>query len=174
MAVEQPRRADRSPQVEVRETVRRRRAAAGARRGAARRGQGAPQAPAVAGATAEPKKDEPVKFGPTGRVIELPLPRIEIRQARSARSLRAAASRRPRMPGQRRDTPRAGAIASAASSRARRRPQLGKKQKQTQITTPAAHKRVIKMDETIAVGEIAKQMGVKAHRRAQEAVGAWA
>jgi translation initiation factor IF-2 len=38
----------------------------------------------------------------------------------------------------------------------------GKKQKSTQITTPAAHKRVIKMDETVAVGELAKQMGTKA------------
>src|SRR5437762_2832274 len=44
----------------------------------------------------------------------------------------------------------------------KKKAQVGKKQKQTQITTPAAHKRVVKMDEMIAVGEIAKQMSVKA------------
>ncbi len=37
----------------------------------------------------------------------------------------------------------------------------GKKLKQTQITTPAEHKRVIRMDDTIAVAELAKKMGVK-------------
>src|SRR5215831_50101 len=38
----------------------------------------------------------------------------------------------------------------------------GKKAKQTQITTPAQHKRVIKMGETIAVSELAHDMGIKA------------
>jgi translation initiation factor IF-2 len=38
----------------------------------------------------------------------------------------------------------------------------GKKARQTTITTPAEHKRVIKMDESIAVSELAHQMGVKA------------
>ena len=37
----------------------------------------------------------------------------------------------------------------------------GKKLKQTQITTPAEHKRVIRMADTIAVAELAKKMGVK-------------
>src|SRR5437868_6140220 len=38
-----------------------------------------PAIPAAAGAAtpAEPKKDEPTRRGPTGRVIELPLPRIQ-------------------------------------------------------------------------------------------------
>ncbi|HEY1587042.1 MAG TPA: hypothetical protein VGH63_15210, partial [Polyangia bacterium] len=36
--------------------------------------KGETQAPAAPGTTTEPKKEEPVKFGPTGRVIELPLP----------------------------------------------------------------------------------------------------
>jgi translation initiation factor IF-2 len=108
---------------------------------------------------AEPKKQE-VKFGPTGRVIELPLPRIEIRQAqptdRFARDTR-------QLPGQRRDMPGGGQRDRfGRQQQGKKKPQLGKKQKQTQITTPAAHKRVIKMDETIAVGEIAKQMGIKA------------
>ncbi len=34
--------------------------------------------------------------------------------------------------------------------------------KQTQITTPAEHKRVIRMEETIAISELAKSMGIKA------------
>jgi translation initiation factor IF-2 len=37
----------------------------------------------------------------------------------------------------------------------------GKKIKQTQITTPAEHKRVIRMDETITVSDLAQKMGVK-------------
>ncbi|HEX6837823.1 MAG TPA: translation initiation factor IF-2, partial [Polyangia bacterium] len=117
-----------------------------------------PQAPAPT----EPKKEEPVKFGPTGRVIELPLPRIEIRQADPRDRF---AQQRPgggAMPGQRRDTRGPGGDRFGRQQQGKKKPQLGKKQKQTQITTPAAHKRVIKMDETIAVGEIAKQMGVKA------------
>ena len=116
-----------------------------------------PQAPP---AKPEPKKDEPIKFGPTGRVIELPLPRIEIRQATPGD--RFARDTRP-MPGQRRDMPGGGPRDRfGRQQQGKKKPQIGKKQKQTQITTPAAHKRVIKMDETIAVGEIAKQMGVKA------------
>ncbi|HEY7372282.1 MAG TPA: translation initiation factor IF-2, partial [Polyangia bacterium] len=37
----------------------------------------------------------------------------------------------------------------------------GKKLKQTQITTPAEHKRVIRMEDTIAVAELAKKMAVQ-------------
>ncbi|HEY2745234.1 MAG TPA: translation initiation factor IF-2 [Polyangia bacterium] len=120
------------------------------------------EAPATAAPATEPKKDEPVKFGPTGRVIELPLPRIEIRQADPRDRF---AQQRPGggMPGQRRDMPGGGQRDRfGRQQQGKKKPQLGKKQKQTQITTPAAHKRVIKMDETIAVGEIAKGMGVKA------------
>jgi translation initiation factor IF-2 len=124
--------------------------------------KGEPQAPATPGATTEPKKEEPVKFGPTGRVIELPLPRIEIRQADPRDRF---TQQRPGggMPGQRRDMPGGGQRDRfGRQQQGKKKPQLGKKQKSTQITTPAAHKRIIKMDETIAVGEIAKQMGVKA------------
>ena len=32
----------------------------------------------------------------------------------------------------------------------------------TQLTTPAAHKRVVRINETISVGELGKEMGVKA------------
>ncbi|MFI5288465.1 MAG: translation initiation factor IF-2, partial [Polyangia bacterium] len=113
--------------------------------------------PAEAKPATEPKKDEPTRLGPTGRVIELPLPRIEIRQADprdrfAARDTRTMPGQRREMPGGRHDRFQPG----------KKRAQAGKKQKQTQITTPAAHKRVVKMDETITVGEMAKQMGVKA------------
>src|SRR5208282_4686213 len=37
-----------------------------------------------------------------------------------------------------------------------------KKGKKTEITTKKASKRVVKIDETISVGELAKQLGVKA------------
>lgn len=39
---------------------------------------------------------------------------------------------------------------------------LGKKGKQTQLTTPAEHKRVIRIEDTIAVADLARNMGVKA------------
>ena len=39
---------------------------------------------------------------------------------------------------------------------------LGKKGKATQLTTPAEHKRVIRIEDTIAISELAKQMGIKA------------
>ncbi|MGZ3442689.1 MAG: translation initiation factor IF-2 N-terminal domain-containing protein, partial [Polyangia bacterium] len=118
--------------------------------------KGEPQAPA------QPKKDEPVKFGPTGRVIELPLPRIEIRQADPSSRFTQQRPGGGGMPGQRRDTRGGPSDRFGRGQQGKKKPQLGKKQKSTQITTPAAHKRVIKMDESVAVGEIAKQMGVKA------------
>ncbi|HEX4451330.1 MAG TPA: translation initiation factor IF-2 [Kofleriaceae bacterium] len=39
---------------------------------------------------------------------------------------------------------------------------LGKKGKQTTITTPAEHKRVVRIEDTIAVAELARSMGIKA------------
>src|SRR3954447_26482422 len=39
---------------------------------------------------------------------------------------------------------------------------LGKKGKATQLTTPAEHKRVIRIEDTIAIAELARNMGVKA------------
>ena len=38
---------------------------------------------------------------------------------------------------------------------------LGKKGKQTQLTTPAEHKRVIRIEDTIMVADLAKGMGIK-------------
>jgi translation initiation factor IF-2 len=39
---------------------------------------------------------------------------------------------------------------------------LGKKGKQTTITTPAEHKRVIRIEDTIMIGDLAHNMGIKA------------
>ncbi len=39
---------------------------------------------------------------------------------------------------------------------------LGKKGKQTTITTPAEHKRVIRIEDTIAIADLARNMGIKA------------
>ena len=58
--------------------------------------------------------------------------------------------RGPQQPGQRPGGPPRKKVVAA-----------GKKVKQTQITTPAEHKRVIKMGEAIAVSELAQRMGVK-------------
>ena len=109
----------------------------------------------VSGEPAAPKKPEPVKMGPTGRVIELPQmrqqPVIEITN-RPAIGVRTPPDTR------RGDTRRGDRFDRPGKKKA----QIGKKQKSTQITTPAAHKRVIKMDVTIGVGEIGHQMGIKA------------
>jgi translation initiation factor IF-2 len=126
-----------------------------------------PKAPVpVPPPTVTPPAKEEVRLGPTGRVIELPLPRIEIRQAdprgisRDPRGALAAKGPQPYTGGPTgRD--RFGGRRDQRGGKKMQMP-AGKKGKQTQITTPAAHKRVIKMDETIAVAEIAKQMGVKA------------
>jgi translation initiation factor IF-2 len=102
------------------------------------------------------KADE--KLGPTGRVIDLPHLRQPIIQVTE----RAAgpAGRNLRDLSQKRDM--SGRDRFGRQQTGKKKAQAGKKQKATQITTPAAHKRVIKMEDTIAVGEIAHQMGVKA------------
>jgi len=117
--------------------------------------------PAAASAVppAQPKKEE-TRLGPTGRVIELPLPRIQITE-RDPRD-RFQQQRDTRMPGSMPGMQRREPGGRDRFQVGKKKAQVGKKQKQTQITTPAAHKRVIKMDEMIAVGDIAKQMGVKA------------
>ena len=68
--------------------------------------------------------------------------------ARWPRSLRP--SRHSVAPGQRPGAPPRKKVAAA-----------GKKIKKTQITTPAEHKRVVRMGETIAVSDLAQKMGIK-------------
>ncbi len=105
-----------------------------------------------------PKKEEPIKFGPTGRVIDLPHLRQPIIQITDRGAV--PGQRTVRDLSQKRDM--SGRDRFARQPAGKKRAQAGKKQKATLITTPAAHKRVVKMDETIAVAEVARQMGVKA------------
>jgi translation initiation factor IF-2 len=117
------------------------------------------------------KIPQPVVTGSaaTGQFIQLPglnrdsnVPKIEIkdrdeelrRLGRSGLVSRGASSgrdwRSPGAPGQRPGGPPRKRVAAA-----------GKKLKQTQITTPAEHKRVVRMGETVAVSDLAQKMGVK-------------
>ncbi len=131
--------------------------------------------------TNDPSKAEAPRFGPTGRVIELP--KYEIQQRFGQRP-------DPRNPTQR---PGQREITTVSSDRLAQRPAFGARPGQpnrgvsnsrfghqgaggspgsslrgrgsnrpTQITTPAQHKRVVKMDDNLSVIELAKQMGIKA------------
>ncbi|MBI3246948.1 MAG: translation initiation factor IF-2 [Deltaproteobacteria bacterium] len=54
-------------------------------------------------------------------------------------------------------------LARSGGANKRRRMQLpGKEQRQTEITTPRASKRVIRISEVVTVGDLARQIGVKA------------
>ena len=117
------------------------------------------------------KIPQPVVTGSaaTGQFIQLPglgsreagVPKIEIkdrdeelrRLGRGSLVSRGPGGRdwrAPGAPGQRPGGPPRKKVAMA-----------GKKLKQTLITTPAEHKRVIRMGETIAVADLAQKMGVK-------------
>ncbi|MDZ4694221.1 MAG: translation initiation factor IF-2 [Deltaproteobacteria bacterium] len=101
----------------------------------------------------------------TGRFIQLPnAPRIEIRdrdeEARKAgrTALRPPAGGRFQRPG----GPGPGAPGSRPGGPPRKKQvAVGKKVKQTQITTPAEHKRVLRMGEVISVADFANKIGVK-------------
>jgi len=136
----------------------------------------APVAPVLEAKPAAPqaqvtKIPQPVVTGSaaTGQFIQLPgmpgrdgtVPKIEIkdrdeelrRLGRSGLISRGPGGRdwrTPGAPGQRPGGPPRKRVAAA-----------GKKTKQTQITTPAEHKRVIRMGENIAVSDLAQKMGVK-------------
>jgi translation initiation factor IF-2 len=118
------------------------------------------------------KIPQPVVTGSaaTGQFIQLPgmpgrdgtVPKIEIkdrdeelrRMGRGGLVSRGPGGRDWRQPGgapgQRPGGPPRKKVAAA-----------GKKVKQTQITTPAEHKRVIRMGETIGVSDLAQKMGIK-------------
>ncbi|HNN96325.1 MAG TPA: translation initiation factor IF-2 [Pseudomonadota bacterium] len=109
-------------------------------------------------------------LGPTGRVIDLaalrpPAPPVAAKpSAESPRTWRSddAVGRGPRqeISGERL---RALSPKSApAQKQQKQKPLPGRKPKQTQITTAAEHKRVVKMGEAIVVAEFARQMGAKA------------
>jgi translation initiation factor IF-2 len=135
----------------------------------------APRAPAPAPPTILRQIPSPVVTGSaaTGAFIQLPgmpargeagVPKIEIkdrdeelrRLGRTGLINRAPAGRdrygRPAFgaPGQRPGSPPRKKVAAA-----------GKKVKKTEITTPAEHKRVVRMADTIAVSDLAQKMGIK-------------
>ncbi len=104
----------------------------------------------------KPEKEE-VKLGPTGRRIELsklrPTPRVIVTDLGDSRS-----AYRPRervvWPDRR--------GRHAGRGRKKDRKAQHRQPARTQITTPAEHKRKIRMQETISLQELAKQMGIKA------------
>jgi translation initiation factor IF-2 len=110
-----------------------------------------------------------------GSIIELPLPRIQITergpggrplQAQNTRAvpqavIPGAGQVRGRFAEQQRGGP--GRKQDAKGRFGQKTPMpAGKKARSTLITTPAEHKRIIKMDETISVSDLAHQMGIKA------------
>jgi translation initiation factor IF-2 len=118
------------------------------------------EAPAPVAAAPPAPVAPAVPSGP--RIIDLPLPRIQIED-------RDALSRavRGREVVTRQDLQQRAGGAFARKPQPlkpaqKKRMAAGKKAKKTEITTPAQHKRVIKMDETVAVTELARQMGIKA------------
>ncbi|HEU4615394.1 MAG TPA: translation initiation factor IF-2, partial [Kofleriaceae bacterium] len=102
-----------------------------------------------------------------GSVIALP-PRIKITE-RTPSGGRPAPGPQPVNPirgrfaqQQHQRGPRSGPGGRPGSMDMRKKLPLGKKGKQTQLTTPAEHKRVIRIEDTITVADLARNMGVKA------------
>ena len=110
---------------------------------------------------AEPPTRDPGRPA-VGTVIALP-PRIKITERAPAVGNRPA--------GPQPVNPIRGRFAAASQQRTPRGPSgefgkkklpLGKKGKQTTLTTPAEHKRVIRIEDTIAIQDLARSMGIKA------------
>jgi translation initiation factor IF-2 len=114
---------------------------------------------------------------PVGSIIELPLPRIHITErGPGGRPIGQQPGGRNLPPQQ--VIPGAGQVRGrfaesqrpGAGRKTDMKPGFGRKQvlppgkkaRSTQITTPAEHKRVIKMEEMVGIADIAHQMGVKA------------
>lgn len=106
----------------------------------------------------ESRPDRPVP----GTVINLPKQRIKITE-------RAPTPRTQTIPGQGQIRGRFANQRGRPGGPGRKGRDFGRKRqpkkpgKSTQITTPAEHKRVIRMEETIAIPDLAKSMGVKAN-----------
>ncbi|HEY5923365.1 MAG TPA: translation initiation factor IF-2 [Kofleriaceae bacterium] len=104
-----------------------------------------------------------------GTVIALP-PRIKITERTPMTGNRPAPGPAPANPirgrfaqqQQQRGGPRSGPGGRPGSMDMRKKLPLGKKGKQTQLTTPAEHKRVIRIEDSITVADLARGMGIKA------------
>jgi translation initiation factor IF-2 len=146
------------PRTQFEQELERARAASEAKRAAEQAAKAAeqPQTPSAPGRPA------------VGSIIELPLPRIQITE----RGPKPTPGRGPiptTMPGAGQvrgrfaESQRPGGRKQEVQGIGKKKPlPPGKKAKATQITTPAEHKRIIKMEETIAVSQLAHEMGVKA------------
>jgi translation initiation factor IF-2 len=121
--------------------------------------QPADAGPAAAAGPAPAQKEEKEKLGPTGRRIELsqirpPTPQVVVTDLGEARR---GHRRQEYTPWADRRGHRFGQKAQKGKRKA-----AAKKAKQAVITTPAEHKRRIRMEDVISVTELAKQMGIKA------------
>jgi translation initiation factor IF-2 len=127
----------------------------------------APQPPAVTRSI-----PQPVVTGSaaTGQFIQLPgmapkgepgTPRVEIKDRDEELRRMGRSGLLSRGPGQTWGRAPGGGPQRPGGPPKKRVAAAGKKLKQTQITTPAEHKRVIRMDQTIAVSDLAQKMGVK-------------
>ncbi len=106
-------------------------------------------------ASAQPAEGQKEKLGPTGRRIELSQfrskPKVVITDLGASRGLYRTRERNV-WPDR-----RGGRVQKGGRKRT-----TGRKAQHTQITTPAEHKRRIRMETAISVTELAKQMGIKA------------
>ena len=106
-----------------------------------------PSRPAVGTVIALPPRIKITERGPSGRPQPAAPPQNQIRgRFEQQRNQRGPGG--PRGPGGHMDM--------------RKKLPLGKKGKQTTITTPAEHKRVVRIEDTITVSDLARSMGVKA------------
>ncbi|MCB9538372.1 MAG: translation initiation factor IF-2 [Myxococcales bacterium] len=60
---------------------------------------------------------------------------------------------------------------AARAGRGRKRKMSSRKGAKTQLTTPAAHKRVVRVDGTISVGQLGQEMGVKTNELIRKLMG---
>jgi len=106
----------------------------------------------------KPKEEKEEKLGPTGRRIELPQMKSS---PKSSPKVVITNLTDPSRHSRRIYTPKRSERAMPFGKGAKGRKRSAKKAKQTLITTPAEHKRRIRMETAISVSELAKQMGIK-------------
>ncbi len=106
----------------------------------------------------KPKEEKEEKLGPTGRRIELPQMKSS---PKSSPKVVITNLTDPSRHSRRIYTPKRSERAMPFGKGAKGKKRSAKKAKQTLITTPAEHKRRIRMETAISVSELAKQMGIK-------------
>ncbi|MDY0004504.1 MAG: translation initiation factor IF-2 N-terminal domain-containing protein, partial [Polyangia bacterium] len=125
----------------------------------------APETPPITEITAAPEPDQTAreKLGPTGRFIDLKkttVPRVVITDVSQRPG--APRGRREYFPSaDRRGTPGRFPVQDTRGKGKKKGVKQAASMK-TEITTPAEHKRRIRMEDAISTGDLAKQMGIKA------------